>query len=126
MAFEAVTVSANDHDEDTTRAGGPDRFHNQDRQSPESLGAQWMALAGLRQRPLEGGRASLEAMATNPPNILLASNYRSGQLSQGQRWLDHPLIARLPSRRMATDGRAWTCGGPMMIGEIERLRRLVR
>lgn len=95
-------------------------------QSPESLGAKWMALAGLRQRPLAGGRASLEAMVTNPPNILLASNYRSGQLSQGQRWLDHPLIARLASRRLATDGRAWTCGGPMMIGEIERLRRLVR
>ncbi|MEO5640350.1 MAG: hypothetical protein ABIQ98_01125, partial [Sphingomicrobium sp.] len=95
-------------------------------QSPGSLGAQWMRLAGLAQRPLPGGRATLETLATTPPKVLLLSNYRAGQISQGQRWLGHPLIARLPSRRLVADGRAWTCGGPQMISEIERLRRLVR
>lgn len=100
--------------------------HGGSSQSPGSLGAKWMALAGLRQRPLPGERASLEALATNPPNILLKSNYRSGQLSQGQRWLDHPLLSAMPSRTISTDGRAWTCAGPLMIGEIERLRRVLR
>lgn len=92
-------------------------------QSPDSLGAQWMRLAGLRQRALAGGRASLETLMTRPPNTLLMSNYRSGQVSQGQHLLGHPLLARLMSRRVVTDGRGWTCGGPMMIEEIERLRR---
>jgi len=93
--------------------------------SPTGLGAQWLRLAGLRQRSLAGGRADLETLITSPPNILVKSDYRSGQMSQGQRWLDHPLLARLPSRRVATDGRRWTCAGPLMIDEIRRLRRVV-
>ena len=95
-------------------------------QSPGSLGASWMALAGLRQRSLPAGRATLETLSTRPPQVLLLSNYRSSQVSNGQRWLAHPLLAQLKSRRLVTDGRAWTCGGPMMIAEIERLRRLAR
>ena len=94
--------------------------------SPGSLGAQWLSLAGMRQRALPGGRATLETLVRTPPNILVQSNYRSGQLSQGQRWLDHPLLRALPSRRIATDGRQWTCAGPLMIEEIERLRRVAR
>ncbi len=95
-------------------------------QSPGSLGATWMALAGLRQRSLPGGRATLETLATRPPQVLLLSNYRSSQVSNGQRWLHYPLLAQIKSRRLVADGRAWTCGGPMMIAEIERLRRLAR
>ncbi len=95
-------------------------------QSPASLGAQWMRTAGLVQRPLSGGKASLEVLATNPPKLLLMSDYRSGQMSQGQRWLAHPIVARTPSRKVTTDGRPWTCAGPLMIPEIERLRRLMR
>lgn len=92
--------------------------------SPNALGAQWMALAGLRQRALPGGRASFETLVTLPPKVLLRSDYRAGQMSQAQRWLDHPLLKHLPSRRMSTDGRRWTCGGPAMIEEIERLRAI--
>jgi iron complex transport system substrate-binding protein len=95
-------------------------------QSPGSLGAQWMRTAGLLQRPLSGGKASLEVLATTPPKLLLISNYRSGQMSQGQRWLTHPIVSRTLSRRVTTDGRPWTCAGPLMIAEIERLRRLIR
>lgn len=87
-----------------------------------SIGAQWMALAGYRQRPLSGGRATLETLATRPPQILLRSTYRRGQQSLGQRWLDHPLARRSPARIFDTDGRPWTCAGPMMLGEIERLQ----
>ena len=94
--------------------------------SPGSLGARWLSLAGLQQRSLPGGRATLEALATRPPAVLVTSTYRAGQMSQGQRWLAHPLIARLSSRRIITDGRRWTCAGPLLIEEIERLRRVAR
>ena len=87
------------------------------------LGAQWLALAGLRQRALPAGRASLETLVTSPPKLLIQSHYRAGQMSQGQRWLDHPLLSRLRSRRVSTDGRRWTCAGPLLIEEVARLRR---
>lgn len=92
--------------------------------SAGSLGAQWMALAGFRQRALPGGRASLERLATAPPQILLRSTYRRHQPSLGQRWLDHPLARRSAARTIETDGRPWTCAGPLMVGQIERLRGL--
>jgi iron complex transport system substrate-binding protein len=88
-----------------------------------SLEAQWMRLAGLRQRPLPGGRASLELLATRPPAVLLRSAYRSGERSLGQSWLDHPLASPKQSRIVTVDGRPWTCAGPLMLSEVERLRR---
>jgi iron complex transport system substrate-binding protein len=90
--------------------------------SGTSLGAEWLRLAGYRQRSLPGGRLTLETMLTAPPKILIRSNYRSGQMSAGERWLDNPIIRRSPSRKVVTDGRVWTCMGPLMMGEIERLR----
>ena len=90
--------------------------------SPASLGADWLRLAGLAQRKLPSGRASLENLALNPPAVLLRSNYRRDQPSLGQRWLDHPLLAHMPSRKIEVDGRRWTCAGPLMLDEIERLR----
>jgi iron complex transport system substrate-binding protein len=92
-----------------------------------SLAAQWMALAGLRQRPLRGDRVGLEQLLADPPAVLLRSDYRSGQFSGGQRWLSHPLAkGTRRSRSLATDGRLWTCMGPLMVGEIIRLRREMR
>lgn len=89
-----------------------------------SLSAQWMRLAGFAQRPLPAGRANLEILLTAPPARLLRSDYRRGQVSLGQRWLDHPAIKRLASRTTMTDGRPWTCAGPAMVSEIARLQRL--
>ena len=94
--------------------------------SATGLEAQWMLLAGLRQRPLPGDRVSLETLIASPPALLLRSDYRAGQYSNGQRWLAHPAArhaARL--RTLPTDGRRWTCMGPLLIEEIERLRREV-
>ncbi|MEA3002826.1 MAG: iron complex transport system substrate-binding protein [Sphingomonadales bacterium] len=89
-----------------------------------SLSAQWMRLAGLRQRPLTGDRVSLEELLVRPPALILRSDYRAGQYSSGQRWLSHPLVARARhSRILATDGRLWTCMGPLLAPEILRLRR---
>jgi iron complex transport system substrate-binding protein len=91
-----------------------------------TLGAQWMALAGLRQRPVRGDKVSLEQLLVRPPAIILRSDYRSGQYSGEQRWLSHPLASANPgSRTIVTDGRLWTCKGPLLVGEIERLRQEV-
>jgi iron complex transport system substrate-binding protein len=88
------------------------------------LAAEWMALAGMRQRPLRGDRVSLEQLLTRPPAILLRSDYRSGEYSGEQRWLSHPLAKGTSrSQSLATDGRLWTCMGPLMAGEVLRLRR---
>jgi iron complex transport system substrate-binding protein len=94
--------------------------------APDSLGAQWLRLAGLRQRPIVGGKVALETLLTAPPKALVISDYRSGQMSGGARWLSHPIVQHGASRRIVTDGRAWTCMGPLMIAEIERLRRVVK
>jgi iron complex transport system substrate-binding protein len=95
--------------------------------SADGLGAEWMALAGLRQRPLRGDRLTLEQLIAAPPELLLVSDYRSSQYSLEQRWLTHPLVRRAgATRSIRTDGRAWTCMGPLLIGEIGRLRRVLR
>ena len=88
------------------------------------LEAQWMALAGLRQRPMQGDRVALETLIARPPAILLRSDYRRGQYSAAQRWLSHPAARRLRhGRTLVTDGRRWTCMGLPMIDEVLRLRR---
>lgn len=88
------------------------------------LEAQWMALAGLRQRRMQGDRVSLETLIVRPPAVLLRSDYRQGQYSGAQRWLSHPAARRATgSHRLVTDGRRWTCMGPLLIDEIFRLRR---
>jgi iron complex transport system substrate-binding protein len=90
--------------------------------SSGSLAAAWMEMAGFRQRQLSGGRMSLEAVAVDPPQVILRSNYRDGQRSLGRQWLDHPLVKRARSTILATDGRPWTCAGPLMLYEVQRLR----
>lgn len=88
------------------------------------LEAQWMALAGLQQRAMSGDRVSLETLIARPPAVLLRSDYRQGQYSSGQRWLAHPVADRARAgQTIATDGRLWTCMGPLLIGEVQRLRQ---
>jgi iron complex transport system substrate-binding protein len=91
----------------------------------QSLEAEWMRLAGLRQRDLPGGRAGLELLATRPPAVLLRSTYRRSERSIGQTWLDHPLARPKASKILSIDGRPWTCAGPLMIDEVERLRKSI-
>lgn len=92
-----------------------------------SLAAQWMALAGFRQRAMAGDRVSLEQLLLRPPAVILRSDYRQGQYSGEQRWLSHPLARRVRgARTIATDGRAWTCMGPALADEIERLKAAPR
>lgn len=87
------------------------------------LAAQWMTLAGLRQRPVDGDQITLEALLTGPPHVLLRSDYRQAEYSSGQAWLAHPLARGVRgSHVVSTDGRRWTCAGPLLIDEILRLR----
>lgn len=88
----------------------------------KSVEAEWMRLGGLRQRALPGGHASLEYLAMRPPAVLLRSAYRRTERSLGQTWLGHPLASPKASKVITVDGRPWTCAGPLMIGEVERLR----
>ncbi|HET6941326.1 MAG TPA: hypothetical protein VFH89_04100 [Sphingomicrobium sp.] len=90
--------------------------------SVPSVGADWMRLAGLKQRPLQGGRVSLETILIRPPAVLVQSGYRTGQFSRGAEWLNHPIVRGVKSKRVQADGRAWTCMGPLVIAEVERLR----
>jgi iron complex transport system substrate-binding protein len=90
------------------------------------LGAEWMGLIGLRQQSLPGDRVTIEHMLGSPPKILLRSDYRSDQYSSDQKWLDQPLLKQNRTwRTIPTDGRRWTCMGPLMIDEIIRLRRAI-
>lgn len=91
-----------------------------------SIGADWMRLAGLRQRPLSGDRVSLETLLVSPPAVLVQSRYRSNQVSRGTEWLNHPIVRRAKAQRLAADGRAWTCMGPLVMTEVERLRAVLR
>lgn len=90
------------------------------------LGAEWMALAGFRQLAVRGDRVGLEQLLARPPAVILRSDYRAGQYSSEQRWLAHPLARNVKARTIATDGRLWTCMGPALAAEIERLRKVPR
>ena len=120
--FDALRRTAPHRGADTIWLGGGGRSLG-----AQSLGAQWMALAGLKQRPLTGDRVSLEQLLVSPPAVLIRSDYRAGQYSGEQRWLSHPLAKKVRAgRTLATDGRLWTCMGPPMVGEIARLRKAAR
>lgn len=90
----------------------------------DGLEAEWMALAGYRQRQVGGDQLQLETLLVHPPEVLLRSDYRQDQYSRAQAWLTHPLAsAQGTSQDVTTDGRRWTCMGPLLIEEVERLRR---
>lgn len=94
--------------------------------APGSLGARWLALAGVRPPADIGTRIPAERLASEPPRLVILSSYRAGQTSRGQTWPGFRLIDRAPDTRVIrTDGRLWTCAGPALIPEIERLRERI-
>ena len=89
----------------------------------DGLAAALLRHAGLVQQP-GSGTIALERLLTNPPQVLLITDYRSAQASLGQSWLAHPALRRLPATTTLRhlDGRAWTCMGPAVAGEVAALR----
>lgn len=89
---------------------------------PDGLAAAYLAHVGLRQQSA-GTHLNLERLLVAPPAVLVISTYRANQASLNQRWLTHPALARLPSRRIPLDGRGWTCLGPEAATTLPALRR---
>ena len=94
--------------------------------SPDGLGAQWLRLAGLRQRSLKEGRIDAETMLAFPPGLLVRSDYRADQSSREQQWLTHPALRKIHAPQVSTEGRRWTCMGPTLLPEVLRLRRIAQ
>ena len=94
----------------------------------DGLGAQLLRYAGLVQQPVPAGQVSLERLLADPPQVIVETRYRSTQGSLGQSWLAHPALAALPAttRRLAVDGRPWTCMGPSVAPAIATLRTQLR
>lgn len=92
--------------------------------APDGLGANWLKLAGLRQRAANGNRITSELLLTMSPRLLVHSRYRPGQMARSQQWPGLRIVRGRPGWQVIeTDGRPWLCGGPPMIEEILRLRR---
>ena len=102
---------------------GRRRPHGCRRPASRRNGWRW---PGLRQRAMQGDQVSLETLIAARPPSCCAATIAPGQYSNGQRWLAHPAARRATrARTIPTDGRRWTCMGPLLIDEIERLRREV-
>lgn len=83
----------------------------------------WLGYAGLEPIALRPGLSNVEQIAMARPDIILESRYRSSQYSRNTEWQSHPLTRRLNAQRITIDGRAWTCGGPLMLDEIRKLQQ---
>lgn len=89
---------------------------------PNGLAAAFLGHAGLAQMPTQGGHVDFERLLINPPQVVVTANYRATQISRAQSWFAHPALGHLPSRRLAIDGRAWTCMGPLAARALPGLR----
>lgn len=88
-----------------------------------SLGAQWLALAGVRMPDGQGARVAAESLLLDPPRLVIRSDYRRGQTSRGQYWPGFRFVDQSATTRIVyTDGRRWTCSGLSLLPEIRRLR----
>lgn len=91
---------------------------------PGSLSAQLARHAGLAQQPYPSERVALERLIADPPEVIVVTRYRAAQASLHQMWLAHPALKRLPksTKIVEVDGRSWTCLGPLVAGEVAKLR----
>ena len=91
--------------------------------APGSLGDAWLALAGIERPEDIGTRVAAERLLTDPPPLVLRSDYRVDQAARGNFWPGFRFLDRSGIRTRWTDGRRWTCAGPTLIPEILRLRQ---
>lgn len=87
----------------------------------QSIAAELLAHAGVRQMEVPSSRVSLEGLIAAPPPLLILSRYRADQFSLPQDWLR--TATRVSGRAPATvDGRLWSCPGPLAVADVARLR----
>ena len=91
--------------------------------SPQTAAAQWLGYAGVRPVLAAPGLSRVEQVVTSNAPIILRSRYDAGSYSQAASYLDHPLVKRAGRLQIAVDGRRFTCSGPLLLDEIERLKR---
>ncbi len=91
---------------------------------PDSLSAELARHAGLAQQSFPSERVALERLIAHPPEVIVVTRYRANQASLHQMWLAHPALKRLPKTTsiVEVDGRSWTCLGPLVAGEVAKLR----
>jgi iron complex transport system substrate-binding protein len=70
-----------------------------------------------------GGYASLEAIVSAKPDLILLSGDRSFAEDQGRAFILHPALEELypPKKRIVIPERLTVCGGPMLAEAINRL-----
>jgi iron complex transport system substrate-binding protein len=89
-----------------------------------SLGAQWLALAGVQNTRSDGYTVRAEDILRDPPPLVIRSTYHASRTSRSHQWLGYRFLAQSRSTRtLRTDGRLWTCAGLSLLPEILRLRR---
>jgi iron complex transport system substrate-binding protein len=88
---------------------------------PGSATRAWLALAGIEIAHPSAGTGRIEQVATSP-YPLIVSEYRQRQYSRNAEWLGHPLVKARLQGSIRVDGRRFTCAGPLMLDQIERLK----
>lgn len=70
-----------------------------------------------------GGFASLEAIITLKPDLLLVTDTTDSAEDQGRAMLLHPALEKTypPSKRLVLPERLTACGGPTMVEALDRL-----
>lgn len=81
----------------------------------------WLNLAGIAIEQPKAGLSRIEQVAASSAPLLI-SNYRQDQYSRNAAWRDHPLIRKRMRGHEMVDGRAFTCGGPLMLDIVEELQ----
>lgn len=93
--------------------------------SPEGSTARWLALAGIEPVAAPAGLSRVEQVVASRAPLVLRSRYDAGNYSRAGDYLDHPLVRRAGRSQIDVDGRRFTCSGPLLLDEIERLKRVV-
>lgn len=94
-------------------------------QSPDGATARWLALAGIAPVAAVPGLSRVEQVIASDAPLILRNRYDAGHYSRAGAYLDHPLVRSAGRRQIAVDGRRFTCSGPLLLGEIERLKQAV-
>ncbi len=90
---------------------------------PGSLTEDLLSYAGIAHQTQPRSQVTRETLYANPDLQLIVSDYRSGQYSLPQEWLN--ITAHAANQPpVHVDGRLWTCPGPLAAADVERLRRV--